>query len=530
MNIYSNYYRRLLKCNQTDKAQIFSERISAAPKLIGLICFNLAAILARSRFVDNLFKFSSLTRNFVNFLEGNAHLINSSNIEFNVRPITLDAPEGMYDVVVIGSGPGGAIAALRSAKAGLKVLILEEGDAYAPNKIEHHSLEQTNKQFRNFGLNFIWSLRPVLFAEGKTFGGGSEVNSGLYHRLEGIHREKMLSLLQVSKSEWREYESIVEKTLNVSFSADSEAPEYGLVKGARNLGLIAKEVARWRVEGSETPHQSMQVTYLAECISLGVKISTSTKVLKIKPNLENIEICCVSNRGQRKSFSAKQVVVAAGAVGTPKILKASRLISNCVPMNFHPMVRIVGEQDFEINDGDLFPPWQAWTQDLKFKFGYSVSTHPYLKATLSSTGELNSLEHKDFSKHAAYFSSFALEDSKVRIVTIGKITIPLIKWGKKDKTELVSANNLLRKILKSGDARKIYPSKGMAPITTVHIFGSLPIGSSRHVDFLGRLIADTRIRISDSSILPSAPWCNPQGPMMVACEILAKRNLSEFNV
>lgn len=530
MKNYINYYRRLFKSNQTDQAQIFSDRISAAPKLVGFVCFNLAVFLGRSKYVDKLFRFSNITRNFINFLEGNAHLINSSNIDFNVKPIILDVPEGTYDIVVIGSGPGGAIAALRSVEAGLRVLILEEGDAYAPNKIKHHSLEQTNKQFRNFGLNFIWSLRPVLFAEGKTFGGGSEVNSGLYHKLEGIHREKMLSLLQVSESEWSENEAKIENKLNVSLSTDSAEPKYGLVKGAKKLGLITKEVARWRMEGSETPHQSMQVTYLAECIKLGVRISTNTQVLKIKPHLENIEICCVSNGGQKKSFTAKQVVVAAGAVETPKILKASRLIPSCVQMNFHPMLRMVGEQNIEINDGDLFPPWQAWTQDLKFKFGYSVSTFPYLKATLSSTGEIINSELKDFSRYAAYFSSFALEDSKVRIFTIGRITLPIIKWGKKDKTALTSANNLLREILESGDSIKIYPSKGIAPITTVHIFGSLPIGTSKHVDQLGRLIADNRIRISDSSILPTAPWCNPQGPIMVACEILAKRNLSEFNV
>ena len=40
----------------------------------------------------------------------------------------------------------------------------------------------------------------------------------------------------------------------------------------------------------------------------------------------------------------------------------------------------------EKNTGDLFPPIQSWTKDKVHKFGYSVSTYPYIKATLASLG------------------------------------------------------------------------------------------------------------------------------------------------
>ena len=86
----------------------------------------------------------------------------------------------VYDIAVIGSGPGGAIAALRSIEAGKSVVLIESGSFYPPGTIEHHSLNQTNNQFKDQGMSFCYGNIPILFAEGSTYGGGSEVNSGLY--------------------------------------------------------------------------------------------------------------------------------------------------------------------------------------------------------------------------------------------------------------------------------------------------------------------------------------------------------------
>ena len=46
------------------------------------------------------------------------------------RPITNLKPE--YDVVVIGSGYGGSIAASRFSRAGLQVCLLERGKEFQP--------------------------------------------------------------------------------------------------------------------------------------------------------------------------------------------------------------------------------------------------------------------------------------------------------------------------------------------------------------------------------------------------------------
>ena len=51
-------------------------------------------------------------------------------------------------------------------------------------------------------------------------------------------------------------------------------------------------------------------------------------------------------------------------------------------------------------------------------------------------------------------------------------------------------------------------------MTTVHLFGSLPISVNKQIGKTGELVADHRIKISDGSILPVAPWGNPQAVIM----------------
>jgi choline dehydrogenase-like flavoprotein len=60
-------------------------------------------------------------------------------------------------------------------------------------------------------------------------------------------------------------------------------------------------------------------------------------------------------------------------------------------------------------------------------------------------------------------------------------------------------------------------------MTTVHVFGSLPIANNSDIGLNGELLKDNRVKICDASILPTAPWGNPQAVMMVLNEILLDR-------
>ena len=527
-SVLGSLYFRKSQTSDVSKCQLFVTRISAAPRIVYFASVLLAGLLGRRIIMDSVFCKIPVVAQVSNFLFGNIELIRLSSID-NLNISSHASGDSLlncssFDVIVVGSGPGGSIATLRSLQEGKSVLLLEEGGEYTPGEVEHHSLTQSNSQFRNGGLNFIWGSKPVLFAEGKTLGGGSEVNSGLYHRLEGSHRERILKSLQVSDDDWSQFEELVEEELSVQLEPEALEPDHGLVLGAKRVGLQHKEIPRWRKYDPEVEHQGMQVTYLRKARDLGLQVMSDSSVTNLVLTETEVIVNTYSKSKELKQFRAKEVVLAAGTIETPRILNRSRLTGNSFKLNFHPMLRCVAEQPNAINEGDIFPSWQAWTDDFRLKFGYSVSTYPYLAATLSSMGVDSRFSSNDLSRMAAYFGSFALSDSRVRLIKFGKRLTPFIWWGKKDLDSLKEVTSTLRKILTKGDAVNVWPKKKLSAVTTVHLFGSIPISHQDVVDQNGRLKRDPRIRISDASLMPHAPWGNPQGPVMVMCELLAKRN------
>lgn len=91
-----------------------------------------------------------------------------------------------YDVVVIGSGFGGSVTALRLVEKGYRVLVLEAG-----RRFEDHELAATSWHLRDFlwapalgcyGIQRIHRLRDVLVLAGAGVGGGSLVYANTLYR------------------------------------------------------------------------------------------------------------------------------------------------------------------------------------------------------------------------------------------------------------------------------------------------------------------------------------------------------------
>ena len=467
------------------------------------------------------------------FVAGVVILIFESNTTFNTKSVPskkIDSSR-IYDTVVVGSGPGGAIAALRCVEKGEKVLIVESGSSFKPESIEHHSLEQTTKQFNQQGMSFCLGNSPMLYAEGSTYGGGSEVNSGLYFKLSGPHREKFLEKAGISEDEWVKKESEVENIINVQSSPKNTYRELNsaLIRGSNKLELTVEEIPRWRVFKPKVEHQSMQVTYLKQAEKLGLENITDTEIYKINNQKEVLVLLGKSKNGDRKDLieiRTHKIVLSAGTVNTPKLLKKSNLLSDKVRFNFHPMTRCVVDYGEDINDGDLFPPYQSWTKDYKYKFGYSVSSFPFVRATLASLGEFNKIPK--LSNLVCYFSSTVLEESKGRILFFRDKAIPIIYITKNDRKKIKKGFELLKEIMTAAKVKKIWPKKANPSLTSVHIFGSLPINKCKDLGKYGELLRNPNIKISDSSLLPVAPWGNPQAVMMVLNEILIDKWLKSL--
>ena len=91
--------------------------------------------------------------------------------------------EEFFEVVVIGSGFGGAVTACRAAEAGRKVLVLERGKLYRPGEFPRSPLEMSTNFWDTsegmFGLFQIWSFHRLDAVVASGVGGGSLISANV---------------------------------------------------------------------------------------------------------------------------------------------------------------------------------------------------------------------------------------------------------------------------------------------------------------------------------------------------------------
>ncbi|MBA3942601.1 MAG: GMC family oxidoreductase [Sphingopyxis sp.] len=94
-----------------------------------------------------------------------------------------DSVADEYDVVVIGSGAGGGVAAFNLAARGYKVLIVEAGPFYPSHAITHHELDMVANLYKHGALQTSTNRDFVVF-QGRCVGGSSTINNGICLRVK----------------------------------------------------------------------------------------------------------------------------------------------------------------------------------------------------------------------------------------------------------------------------------------------------------------------------------------------------------
>jgi hypothetical protein len=446
-----------------------------------------------------------------------------SEIDLNIPPlfVNLDQTSGLVipknvDVVIIGSGPGAAMAALSFSKNRENVLVIERGTESITPNIYQHSLAHVRSDFYSAGQEAIISTTPAIFAQANVLGGGSEVNSGLYHRTPSTVASCYLKEWNIDKIEWEDAQNYVENILDCS-TQDVNRAFSAIASGAQKLNLEHAVIPRWRTYSNETyiQHGMTRQVWQPLVDDGKVQVITKSEVVNIKSNRDSVEVTFIMNGLTKAVTCAKEVVVAAGPLSSPALLAKSGLIKwSDTSLSWHPMLRTITDgPEYTLGAQDV-DPYQAWTSDRRLKFGSAVST-PGLLAV--------SLQRKVSSEEArglrSFYASFVSSGSGGLIPGTKR---PWYRYSPEDKLAIHESSKKLNELLqKSGLVNKFVQTTNKP--STVHIFGSLPPKSNIFQAGSPRLKNYPNIMVLDSSLLPLGPGVNPQGPTMVLTAVLAKR-------
>lgn len=272
--------------------------------------------------------------------------------------------EQIYDYVIVGSGFGGSVSALRLAEKGYSVLVLEAGRRFYDDDFPKNNRDIKNwlywPAFGCTGIMRMQLFRHAFFLGGAGVGGGSLVYANtLLQPPSTFYRDPKWHHLGDWEERLAPHYKTAERMLGVTNSTHLNPSDDALKKIARDLGrehtfhqtkvgvffgashktvddpffdgkgpqrtgctLCGNCMVGCRVGAKNTLVKNY--LYLAE--QLGVTIQSQTKVTTISQNSDaTYTINAVVGQklfrlGQRVSFKSRGVVLSAGVLGTVNLL------------------------------------------------------------------------------------------------------------------------------------------------------------------------------------------------------------------
>ncbi len=467
------------------------------------------------------------------------------------------------DVLVIGSGPGGATTAALLAEAGLDVLLVEEGGSFHVDSSQDHSLEQMDEKWRSGGLTAALGKPKITYIEGRCVGGASETNAGLYHPpfpevLASWADE--FGIEEMGGDALAPWLAEVEQDIGVSRRPDGPGPaSQVLAAGADAMGWRHTEIERfWRYEEREDgtwggQRRSMTETMIPRALAAGCRVMSETRVdrLDLQDQVGRCARAFVKQDGREVPVQIRfsTVWVCAGAVQTPRLLRKSGLvhrIGDTLTMN--PMIRLAARFAGPVNVPALGVPV---VQIEEFKpamtLGCSYSAVPHLAMWLDGSAAQRAAMLEDWERMAVFYVKVSGKGrGSVRTWPFFDEALVRQPVTEADLSLLGEGLCCLSQALFSAGAEVVHnPLVGGADLTdasqsehfrgalrpanisvsAIHLHSTCPMGERRDfcaTDSFGKLHQAENIFINDSSLLPSSPGVNPQGTIMA----IARRNVA----
>lgn len=272
------------------------------------------------------------------------------------------------DVLIVGSGAGGAVAATTLAELGLDVLVLEAGGHYNRENYPSDHLEAISTLYRDAGLTIAEGKPPIPVPVAKVVGGTTVINSGTCFRAPEPVLEDWRSRFGIPWA--RELDADfaeAEEMLHVTQLDPNRMGRNGqlAMEGAAALGASGAPIFRNAgscVQCSSCPFgcsidakRGMHVSYLPRAVAAGARVRAGVEAHRVI--VEDGRAVGVEGRVKGGAFTArarKAVIVAGGSLGTPELLLRSGLGGRQVGRNLHihPACWVGARYDEEVRGWD----------------------------------------------------------------------------------------------------------------------------------------------------------------------------------
>lgn len=463
------------------------------------------------------------------------------------------------DVVVVGTGAGGAPMAKALAERGHAVLLVEEGALFTRQDFTGRPVQMMKQMYRQGGATVAFGNTAIPVPIGRGVGGTTLINSGTCFRLprEVLASWRAEGLRDFTDDALTPFYEEVEEVLGVgpSSAAALGAPARIIARGCDALGYSHHALLR-NAPGCDgqglccfgcptDAKRSTNVSYVPLALERGAQLVTGLRIEKVLTERDAaVGVIGVAD-GRKITVRAKVVVLACGTLNTPALLERSGLCATSGQLghnlSIHPASGALGVFDEEVHAARTVPQGYA-IDEFKHEGLYFEGAQVPLDltaASLSGSGPAFVSLMERFN-HSFNFG-FMVKDSSRGRVTGGANGEPSLRYSvnEADRALLQRGFAILARVFFAAGANEVrMPVLGfdrLRSLSDVQTFEEATV-PARHMDLtayhplgtarmgvapLSSVVDETNeahdvhhLFISDGSAVPSSLGVNPQLTLM----------------
>ena len=485
------------------------------------------------------------------------------------------------DVVIIGTGAGGAAAAYELASRGLAVVILEEGEYHRRQDFNGKLTEVIPKLSKGWGATMTLGNVVIPIPVGRSVGGTTTINSGTCLRpLDSVMKQWVNEgLTEFSKEAMSPYYDSVESVINVERADIKFVGEIAEIvkKGAEASGFTQTHALMRNAKGCDgqglcqfgcptDAKQSTNVSYIPRALDSGAFLFTGMKADTFiysnddKNTITGLTATGIGKDGIKRHLivNSDTVIVSAGAFYTPQLLATNGIKNQWLGRNLsiHPTGAVFGlYPDKNMDNANTIPQGYGVSDWADEGIMFEGSTLPFLVHGLMSplAGDAF-VEFTENYQQTAYFGFMIKDTSRGRVRKGVHPDVPLLTYNmnKADFELYKKAVHKLATIHLNAGAEKvtILSVSGLPSITNLNELDALfkrklkpkdfavtahhPLGTARIAKDKEHGVCDQHhqvfgvkgLYVMDGSSVPSSLGANPQMTIM-AMATKAARHIAD---